>query len=280
MSARPKPRGLGHLVLNVRDLEKSVRFYTEYRRPRALRLHRRSDGLPALPEEHHNLALARIPGDVPHRDELYVPGRPGLEHFSFRLESLAEIEAAAAQLQAAGIEIVRGIGKHGPGENLFLVFKDPDGNFVEFYAEMVQITRRQAVSAAGLGQQSRCLRSVALRALPRAAARLGAEGVTAAAPPVRPGVGRRAWRRFVDPASCSRCSRWLGEVGRHLPHQAVPAAAAVEGARDGVGEPRRPVPRSWITTLEIVQGFGWAMVAGIASRWRFTHPTSRRTSTR
>ena len=39
-----------------------------------------------------------------------------------------------------GIEIVRGIGKHGPGENLFLVFKDPDGNYVEYYAEMVQVT--------------------------------------------------------------------------------------------------------------------------------------------
>lgn len=38
------------------------------------------------------------------------------------------------------MEIVRGIGKHGPGENLFLVFKDPDGNYCEFYAEMVQVT--------------------------------------------------------------------------------------------------------------------------------------------
>jgi hypothetical protein len=34
---------------------------------------------------------------------------------------------------------VRGIGRHGPGANYFLVFKDPDGNNVELYCEMTQI---------------------------------------------------------------------------------------------------------------------------------------------
>jgi catechol 2,3-dioxygenase len=42
-------------------------------------------------------------------------------------------------LQERDIPIVRGIGKHGPGQNLFLVFKDPDGNNVEIYADMQQI---------------------------------------------------------------------------------------------------------------------------------------------
>ena len=42
-------------------------------------------------------------------------------------------------MQKQGIEIVRGIGKHGPGENVFLVFKDPDGNYVEYYCDMTQI---------------------------------------------------------------------------------------------------------------------------------------------
>lgn len=47
-------------------------------------------------------------------------------------------------LQEHGVEIVRGIGRHGPGNNLFLVFKDPDGNNVEVYCEMTQIGERDA----------------------------------------------------------------------------------------------------------------------------------------
>ena len=43
-------------------------------------------------------------------------------------------------LVARGITIDRGIGKHGPGANSFLVFRDPDGNNVEFYTDMTQIT--------------------------------------------------------------------------------------------------------------------------------------------
>ncbi len=139
MSERPRPRGLGHVVLNVRDLAASVRFYTEVVGLEISDYIGEQMAFLRCTSEHHNLALAQIPAESVHRDSIYFPGRPGLEHLAFRLGSLAEIETAARMLQQRGIEIVRGIGKHGPGENLFLVFKDPDGNYVEFYAEMVQI---------------------------------------------------------------------------------------------------------------------------------------------
>jgi catechol 2,3-dioxygenase len=66
-----------------------------------------------------------------------------MEHFSYLVDDLAEMERAVEILKARGVEIVRGIGKHGPGENCFLVFKDPDGNNVEIYCDMRQITREQ-----------------------------------------------------------------------------------------------------------------------------------------
>lgn len=143
MAQRPRPQRLGHVVLNVRDLRASVRFYVDVVGLEVSDYIEDQMAFLRCGHDHHDLALAQIPAQNEQREALYWPGRPGLEHFSYRLESLAEIEDAAAWLQQSDIEIVRGIGKHGPGENLFLVFKDPDGNYCEFYAEMVQVTAEQ-----------------------------------------------------------------------------------------------------------------------------------------
>lgn len=137
---RPRPQRLGHIVLNVRDLKASVRFYTEIVGLQVSDYIEDQMAFLRCGADHHDLALAQIAPDDAQRNATYVPSRPGLEHFAYQLGSLAEIEEAARFLQEQGVAIVRGIGKHGPGENLFLVFKDPDGNYCEFYAEMVQVT--------------------------------------------------------------------------------------------------------------------------------------------
>nr|WP_321167565.1 VOC family protein [uncultured Roseateles sp.] len=142
-----KPRKLGHLVLMVRDIHKSVHFYTEI-----LGLEVSdwiSDQMVFLRagSDHHDLALAQIPAGSAGMDEAPRYDRPGMEHFSYLVDDLAEMERAVKVLQAHGVEIVRGIGKHGPGENLFLVFKDPDGNNVELYCEMTQISPSQPYEA-------------------------------------------------------------------------------------------------------------------------------------
>jgi catechol-2,3-dioxygenase len=133
-----RPRKLGHIVLQVADIHASVKFYTDI-----LGLTVSdwiSDEMVFLRAgtDHHDLALAQIPRE--RIDASKSNGdRPGTEHFSYLVDGLPAIEEAAAFLQERGIPIVRGIGKHGPGENLFLVFKDPDGNNVEIYADMQQI---------------------------------------------------------------------------------------------------------------------------------------------
>lgn len=147
MSRAPKPRKLGHLVLNVRDLRKSVDFYTKFVGLTVSDYIEDQMAFLRCGEDHHDLALAQIPAGHAHFDSTYVPGRPGLEHFSYQVDTLEDIHEAAAFLQENGVEIVRGIGKHGPGENLFLVFRDPDGNYCEFYAEMRQITPAQPYEA-------------------------------------------------------------------------------------------------------------------------------------
>ncbi len=144
---RPKPRRLGHLVLNVRDIQKSVKFYTEIVGLEVSDWI--SDQMVFLRSsvDHHDLALAQIPPGEAAAADTYRPWRPGLEHFSYELASIDEVEVMGRFLQEKEVEIVRGIGKHGPGENVFLVFKDPDGNYVEFYCDMVQIPKGTAHTA-------------------------------------------------------------------------------------------------------------------------------------
>jgi len=134
-----RTRKLGHLVLMVRDLDASTRFYTEVM---GLRVSDRiGDQMVFLRagEDHHDLALSRIPDDAADRDDLPRYTRPGLEHFSYYVESVEEMRRAVDVARQLGVTIERGIGQHGPGSNWFLVFKDPDGNNVEIYTDMDQI---------------------------------------------------------------------------------------------------------------------------------------------
>ena len=133
----PSPKKLGHLVLKVNDVQASLKFYQEvvgltvsdWIDDRMVFLRSSSD--------HHDLALLQLPA---HQVGQQRPEHSPLEHFSYHVESIEEIKAIAAMLQARGIEIDRGVGRHGPGDNTFIVFKDPDGNNVEFYSDMLQIT--------------------------------------------------------------------------------------------------------------------------------------------
>jgi len=133
---RPKPSKLGHLVLKVRDVQASVRFYidvvglevSDWIDDRMVFLRAGTD--------HHDLALLQMtPAEIGH--SLAAPSR--VEHFSYHLPGVAEMQLAVEMLRQRGIPIDRGLGKHGPGANTFIVFQDPDGNNVEFYSDMIRV---------------------------------------------------------------------------------------------------------------------------------------------
>jgi len=133
---RPRPSKLGHLVLKVRSIPVSLPFYqhvvglevSDWIDDRMVFLR--------CGQDHHDLALLQM---TPEEAAAHDPGRSPVEHFSYRLETLDELRQAAEMLTARGVPIDRGIGRHGPGGNTFLVFKDPDGNNVEFYTDMIQV---------------------------------------------------------------------------------------------------------------------------------------------
>jgi catechol 2,3-dioxygenase len=127
-------RKLGHVVLNVRDLEASVRFYTE-----ALGL-AVSDRYPdtmvpggmvfmRVNTDHHGVALV---GGAPALD------RSTLNHFAFEVGSPDEVFRARAWLRARGVPI-HFEGRRRAGCQLAIEFRDPDGNNLEIYWGIDQV---------------------------------------------------------------------------------------------------------------------------------------------
>ena len=127
-------RKIGHVVLNVSDLEAAVRFYTEIL---GLRV---SDRYPdsMVPggmvflrcnTDHHGVALVGGAGRLE---------RTSLNHFAFEVGSLDEVFRARAWLQKQGVPIVFE-GRRRAGCQIAIEFRDPDGNNLEIYWGLDQI---------------------------------------------------------------------------------------------------------------------------------------------
>jgi catechol-2,3-dioxygenase len=123
-------RKLGHVVLKVRDVQKSKEFYL---RALGLKLayEDRDHGAVFLSfgTQHHDLALFQhATGEAP------GPAQPGLHHTAWQLRSFEELQAAHRELRELGISVESTI-EHNVTRSVY--FHDPDGNRVELYCDMV-----------------------------------------------------------------------------------------------------------------------------------------------
>lgn len=124
------PKQLGHLVLNVRDLERAEDFYT---RILGLTVTAKFDGsavfMSANPELSHELLIVSPGEDAPEPDGQ----RGALVHAAWQMASFEDLKALHRRLTDNDIPIVR-IGDHGL--SLGVYFCDPDGNELEAYYEL------------------------------------------------------------------------------------------------------------------------------------------------
>jgi catechol 2,3-dioxygenase len=140
MSSNAGPRGpsVNHLVVTVRDIEASHRFYTEVigfercgelRAPPPIRMwfYRGS------PEAHHDFALVQQPADVevpPARpwSGFFDGIQPGINHIAIGYPTREEWLDRLRIIEEAGVEFVIR-GNHGMTHSAYV--SDPDGNGVE-----------------------------------------------------------------------------------------------------------------------------------------------------
>ena len=60
------------------------------------------------------------------------------------MESWSDFKTWCDRLGAARVPVCWGPARHGPGNNLFIMFQDPDGNRIELSAEMERFWDRTA----------------------------------------------------------------------------------------------------------------------------------------
>jgi catechol 2,3-dioxygenase len=120
---------LGHIVLNVADLNRSERFYRDILglRVSARNLNTKMTFL-SYGKEHHDVALQALPRGVKH---VGGKGAPKLHHFCIYVDSNKIIDQIHPLLKRRKIPIVSGPETLVVAGNRSISFLDPDGNRVE-----------------------------------------------------------------------------------------------------------------------------------------------------
>ncbi len=121
---------LGHIVLYVRELQRSRDFYGKVLGWKEV-VNRRGMAMYSSGRTHHELLLIEV---GPQAQPLPQGRRVGLYHFGLRVGNTdKELVEALAQVEAAGVKVV-GLSDHTVTHSLYI--EDPDGNEIELYIDV------------------------------------------------------------------------------------------------------------------------------------------------
>ena len=123
--AADRPRKISHCVLNAADIEGSISLFTE---GLGFTVSDRTGFLCFLRcnSDHHSLALGE-------------GAAPTLHHIAFEMIDLDSVMRGAGRMRDAGYPIEWGVGRHGPGANVFSYFLGPDDYVIEYTSEVEQV---------------------------------------------------------------------------------------------------------------------------------------------
>jgi catechol 2,3-dioxygenase len=125
-----QPDRIGHVVIKVRNLARSTKFYSEVL---GLQVMKEEPGfkmvfLASHGRDHHELAVVEVGSEAAAPRERSI----GLSHIAFRLRDEAALRAAYRDLKKNDVRIIGAIN-HGVTKSIY--FEDPDGYELEVYCD-------------------------------------------------------------------------------------------------------------------------------------------------
>ena len=122
---RSRPTKISHVVLNSARTDDQIPFFIDVL---GFKL---SDSTQMMEfqrcsADHHSLAIFRNTG-------------PSLNHVAYELPSIDGLMRGAGRVRQRGYDIEWGVGRHGPGNNVFSYFIEPNGFVAEYTTELDQL---------------------------------------------------------------------------------------------------------------------------------------------
>jgi len=121
-----KPEKFGHVTLKVTDLPAMAAFLTDQLGFRISDRMGTSMAWLRCNFDHHGIGLIQDDDNKIH-------------HYAFDLQDFTAIGRVGDHLRVNGQSFIWGPGRHGPGDNLFCYFFDPEMVVVEYQADLQQI---------------------------------------------------------------------------------------------------------------------------------------------
>jgi len=121
-----KPRKVSHVVCNTPQLEACLSFYETALGFRVSDWSENQMVFIRCNADHHSIAFNRA-------------DHASLNHIAFELPSIDAQMRGIGRLKGQDVPVRWGVGRHGPGNNVFAYFTDPNGFVVEYTADVQQI---------------------------------------------------------------------------------------------------------------------------------------------
>ena len=119
-----RPQKITHVVLNTPRQEAAAAFWV--------------DALGFEVSDRSLLTFIRCNSD--HHNLAFHPGEsPTLHHIAFEMDGIDSVMRGAGRMRDAGHPIEWGLGRHGPGNNVFAYFIGPEDFVIEYTAEIEQV---------------------------------------------------------------------------------------------------------------------------------------------